>query len=223
MRDAITRRRDGLHDLALAEPRDAGRPPGGEPQRAVGRGAAAGGRDGRAERRPLRDRRRRRGPQRRRSGRARVAHAAARSRGRVRAGRSPSASSAGAASPGTWKKYLDLLDETAAMGGRMFAQAHSRSLSRAALVQDADAVRPPAGVEGHPQAAARGAAAEAARSRAAPQAHRGVGRARRAPGARHRGAAGRLRLAARVRHRGRAAPLGGARSRASATSIRPRP
>jgi N-acyl-D-aspartate/D-glutamate deacylase len=31
--------------------------------------------------------------------------------------------------PGTWKKYLDLLDETAAMGGRMFAQAHSRSLS----------------------------------------------------------------------------------------------
>jgi N-acyl-D-aspartate/D-glutamate deacylase len=28
-----------------------------------------------------------------------------------------------------WKQYLDLLDETAAMGGRMFAQAHSRSLS----------------------------------------------------------------------------------------------
>jgi N-acyl-D-aspartate/D-glutamate deacylase len=32
-------------------------------------------------------------------------------------------------SPGTWKRYLDLLDETAAHGGRMFAQAHSRSLS----------------------------------------------------------------------------------------------
>jgi N-acyl-D-amino-acid deacylase len=30
---------------------------------------------------------------------------------------------------GVWKKYLDLLDETTAMGGRMFAQAHSRSLS----------------------------------------------------------------------------------------------
>lgn len=30
---------------------------------------------------------------------------------------------------GVWKRYLDLLDETAAMGGRMFAQAHSRSLS----------------------------------------------------------------------------------------------
>lgn len=34
-----------------------------------------------------------------------------------------------AKSPGTWKKYLNLLDETAAAGGRMFAQAHSRSLS----------------------------------------------------------------------------------------------
>jgi N-acyl-D-amino-acid deacylase len=32
-------------------------------------------------------------------------------------------------SPSVWKQYLDLLDETAAMGGRMFAQAHSRSLS----------------------------------------------------------------------------------------------
>jgi N-acyl-D-aspartate/D-glutamate deacylase len=31
--------------------------------------------------------------------------------------------------PGVWRKYLDLLDETAAAGGRMFAQAHSRSLS----------------------------------------------------------------------------------------------
>jgi N-acyl-D-aspartate/D-glutamate deacylase len=31
--------------------------------------------------------------------------------------------------PGTWRKYLGLLDETAALGGRMFAQAHSRSLS----------------------------------------------------------------------------------------------
>ncbi len=31
--------------------------------------------------------------------------------------------------PGVWKQYLDLLDETAAAGGRMFAQAHSRSLS----------------------------------------------------------------------------------------------
>ncbi len=31
--------------------------------------------------------------------------------------------------PDVWRKYLALLDETAAMGGRMFAQVHSRSLS----------------------------------------------------------------------------------------------
>jgi N-acyl-D-aspartate/D-glutamate deacylase len=31
--------------------------------------------------------------------------------------------------PNVWKKYLALLDETAAAGGRMFAQAHTRSLS----------------------------------------------------------------------------------------------
>ncbi len=31
--------------------------------------------------------------------------------------------------PDVWRTYLDLLDETAAAGGRMFAQVHSRSLS----------------------------------------------------------------------------------------------
>jgi N-acyl-D-amino-acid deacylase len=31
--------------------------------------------------------------------------------------------------PDAWRKYLALLDETAAAGGRMFAQVHSRSLS----------------------------------------------------------------------------------------------
>jgi N-acyl-D-aspartate/D-glutamate deacylase len=31
--------------------------------------------------------------------------------------------------PDVWRRYLELLDETAALGGRMFAQAHSRSLS----------------------------------------------------------------------------------------------
>lgn len=31
--------------------------------------------------------------------------------------------------PGTWERYLDLLDETAAAGGRMFAQVHTRALS----------------------------------------------------------------------------------------------
>jgi N-acyl-D-aspartate/D-glutamate deacylase len=31
--------------------------------------------------------------------------------------------------PNSWRAYMDLLDETAAAGGRMFAQVHSRSLS----------------------------------------------------------------------------------------------
>ncbi len=31
--------------------------------------------------------------------------------------------------PGIWRSYLDLLDETAAAGGRMFAQVHSRALT----------------------------------------------------------------------------------------------
>jgi N-acyl-D-aspartate/D-glutamate deacylase len=31
--------------------------------------------------------------------------------------------------PGVWRRYLDLLDETAAAGGRMFAQVHSRALT----------------------------------------------------------------------------------------------
>jgi N-acyl-D-amino-acid deacylase len=31
--------------------------------------------------------------------------------------------------PGLWREYLDLLDQTAAAGGRMFAQVHSRALT----------------------------------------------------------------------------------------------
>jgi len=31
--------------------------------------------------------------------------------------------------PGIWRRYVDLLEETAAAGGRMFAQVHSRALS----------------------------------------------------------------------------------------------
>ena len=32
-------------------------------------------------------------------------------------------------SPGMWRKYFDVLDETAAAGGRMFAQVHTRALT----------------------------------------------------------------------------------------------
>ena len=83
-----------------------------------------------------------------------------------------------------------LLDETAAAGGRMFAQVHSRALSRAALVQDPAAVRPAAGVEGAPRAAARRAEARScaipscAASWSRPRGERDGRKA-----ARHRGAA----------------------------------
>ena len=174
------RRRHRLHDLALAEPRDAGR--AGRWRAALaelGRGAAAGRRDGRHERRHLRARRRGRGPRAGDPGPARVPRAAARPRRRDRAARSRSASFSRREVPDAWRKYLALLDETAAAGGRMFAQVHSRALSALLSFKTQTAVRPPAGVEGAARAAARRAEAAAARSRAAAPAGRGRGRARR--------------------------------------------
>ncbi len=47
-------RRHGLHDLALGQPRDARPAPGGQPHGHLGRGPAAGQRDGRPERGNLR-------------------------------------------------------------------------------------------------------------------------------------------------------------------------
>ncbi len=64
VRDAMRAGAMGFTTSRSPSPRDARRPPGGEPQGRVGRSATAGGRDGRAERRPLRDRRRGRGSQR---------------------------------------------------------------------------------------------------------------------------------------------------------------
>ena len=139
-------------------------------------------------------------------------------------GRSPSASSAGASAPGAWQQYLDSARRDRGRG-RAHVRAGAQPLAhRAAVVQDADAVRSPAGVEGHPHAAARRAEADscAIRSCAGKLIEASGERDGRKP-ARHRSAAGRLRLAVRVRHRRRAASLASPRSRASAASIRPRP
>ena len=78
--------------------------------------------DGRAERRHLRAGRRGRGPRRRRSRACASSTRGCATSPSRSGGRSPSASSAGAASPGVWRKYLDLLDETAAAG-----RAHVRA------------------------------------------------------------------------------------------------
>ena len=59
LRDAIRGRRHRLHHLALADPRDARRPAGRQPPGHLGRSAAPGRRDGRAERGHLRAGRRR--------------------------------------------------------------------------------------------------------------------------------------------------------------------
>ena len=189
----------------------------------VGRGAAAGRRDGRAERGHLRAGRRGRRP-RRRAIRACASTTCGCATSPWRpAGRSPSGCSAGAACPTSGAQYLALLDETAAAGGRMFAQVHSRSLSRAALVQDPDAVRPLARVEGAPRSAARRAAAKAARSRPAPPADRGIRRARQ-PAARsapRRGRPTTTGCSSSTPWKARIARW--RRSRASAASIRPRP
>ena len=48
--------------------------------------------------------------------------------------------------PGRWRSYADLLEETAAAGGRMFAQVHSRALTVVLSFQDEPALRPPARV-----------------------------------------------------------------------------
>ena len=54
LRNALDGRRHRLHDVAVAQPRDARREAGGEPHGRLERGAAAGRRDGRAERGHLR-------------------------------------------------------------------------------------------------------------------------------------------------------------------------
>mgnify|MGYP003694041785 CR=1 FL=1 len=118
--------------------------------------------------------------------------------------------------PDVWRKYLALLDETAAAGGRMFAQVHSRSLSALLSFKTQMPFDRLPGVEGAARAAARRAAPDVctipscAASSSRPPASATAG----APvGAEAR--AGRLRLAPRLRHRRRAAPHGG-RGRARA-------
>ena len=187
----------------------------------LGRGAAAGGRDGRDERRRLRAGRRGRGSRRRRSGRARLPHAAARPRRRERA-----ADHLRRVQPAHLARHVAEVPGPPRRDrgdGRPHVRPVPQPLAeRAAVVQDPAAVRSPAGLEGDPQAAAGGAEAAAARSRAAPPADRG-----------HRHEAGRHARAAprpswptttgsSCSTRSRARTARWPRSRASATSIRPR-
>ena len=104
-------------------------------------------------------------------------------------GPSRSACSAGAACRMCGAQYLALLDETAAAGGRMFAQVHSRSLTALLSFKTQlpfDRLPVWKDLRSLPL---RRAAAEAPRSRAAPSPRRGIGCARQPAAGRHRGAA----------------------------------
>jgi len=210
------RRRDGLHDLALADPRNARWPAGRQPAGDVGRGPAARRRDGRDERRDLRVGRRGRRPRARRSRRLpRLSRAPARSRGRDR-----TAHHVGHVQPpGGARGVAPLHGPARRDRGRGRADVRPGAQPRAqrrAVVQEPAAVRPPPGVEAVPRAAAGRAARAPARPRDAPPAHRGRPRNARPPGPRDRGAAVPLRVDLPLRRRCGPAP------HASAVSIRPR-
>ena len=64
-----------------------------------------------------------------------------------------------------WRPYFDLLDETAAAGGRMFAQVHSRASEFHPLVREQHALRQVGDVVRHPRAAARRTEGEARQTR----------------------------------------------------------
>ena len=178
------RGRHGLHDLAVAQPRDAGPPPRGEPRRELGRGAPARRRHGRDERRHLRDRgralHRSRGPARlpRAPARPRRGDGAAHHVGPVQPPRGPD-------------PLADVHRPARGNGPRRRPDVRPGAQPRAhrgAVVQDQPALRPAARLEGAARAAARGAEAPAARSRAALTPGGRRARARRAPPDRRGGA-----------------------------------
>ena len=210
LRDAIRSRRDGLHHDALADPRDARRPAGRQPAGHVGRGAAPGGRDGRAERGHLRAGRRGRRPRAERSRpRSASTTCVCATWPSTPGARSPGACSAGWSAREVWRHYMKLLDETAAAGGRMFAQVHSRGLNVLLSFKTQMPFDNLPDLEAVPRAAACRAAAAPARSR--DQAHAGRGHARdaRQARARDRGATVPLRVDLPVRPGAGPAPDGG--------------
>ncbi len=119
---------DRLHYLAHAQPSDARWPSGRQPPRELERSARAGRRDGRDECRA--------------SSKSPVKIPASRATGVTRLSRPPQVTRrryfcvpvtfgmfSTRRAPDYWRNYFRLADETAAEGGRMFIQVHSRSLN----------------------------------------------------------------------------------------------
>ena len=174
--------RHRLHDVAVAQPRDARLQAGGEPHGRLERGAAPRRRDGRAERGHLRAGGRGRGSEGGPPGPARLPQAA---QGPGR--RDRPADHLRPLHPQGRARHVAPLRE-ADRGDQRRGRAHVRpgaqpGAQRGALVQDPAPVRPAAGVEGAARAAARRAADAAARPRAAQEAGRGRARARQPQGA----------------------------------------
>ena len=110
--------------------------------------------------------------------------------------------------PGVWRTYLNLLDETAAAGGRMFAQVHSRSLSALLPFKTQlpfDILPVWKDLRALPLAEQRQRLRDPSCAAAWSTRPTAFG----APCHRHRGPGRRLRLDLRVRHRGGTAPHGG--------------
>ena len=220
LRDAIRAGAIGFTTSRSPSHETPDRRPGRQPSGHLGRGAAAGRRHGRDERRHLRAgrRARRRRPP-RRCATTTCGCATWPSRP---AGRSPGVSSAGATSRTSGAPTSTLLEETAAAGGRMFAQVHSRALTVVlSFKTNLPFDRLPVWRELRALPLERAEAA-AARSRAAPPAGRGRARARRAPADRRRAARGRPTSGSSSWTRPRARTARWPRSRASAASIRSR-
>ena len=160
-----------------------------------------------------------------RSGRVpRVPRAPARPGRRAPGARSPSGMFSRLEAREVWRHYMELLDETAAAGGRMFAQVHSRGLNVLLSFKTQLPFDKLPDLEAVPRAPADRAAAAPARPRAARPPGRGRARARR-QGARSATEARPfpLRLDLRCTTRCRARTARWPRSPRSAASTRPRP
>jgi N-acyl-D-aspartate/D-glutamate deacylase len=111
--------------------------------------------------------------------------------------------------PDIWRTYAKLLDETAAAGGRMFAQVHSRWLSAILSFKTQlpfDRLPVWKDLRALPLAEQKQRLRD---SRATPPPHRGRARARQSQGGGHGSTAAHLRMDLRHGHRGGTAPLGG--------------
>ena len=211
-----------LHHVALAEPRDPGRPSRGEPGRELGRAAQAGGRAGRAQRRDRGAGRGGRGPRPGRPGSARLPRPPARACRRKR-----TADHLRRVQPARRAGRLARVPRPSGRDsgrGRPHVRAGAQPLAqRPAVVPNPAAIRPAAGVEGAARSSRSPSSASACATPSCaggwskpPRGATGTGRS-----ARRRAPPTTTGCSSSTRWPGRIAPW--RRLRASVASIRPKP